>query len=173
MRDQATWRDNPVRLRRRHVPSCAMPTHPMAGRARARRGTTLIELTIVLVVAGVLLGVAIPRLRDAIARHAVAAGARDVAHLLSTARQIAATSMGGAAVAFDSATSRVRLDVAGREVRTLDLARLRSVTLRATRDSLAYDSRGLGVGAANLSVILTRGGVADTVVVSRLGRVRY
>ena len=30
---------------------------------------------------------------------------------------------------------------------------------------------GLGVGAANLSVILTRGGVADTVVVSRLGRV--
>lgn len=122
---------------------------------------------------GVLLSVAFQRLRDALARHAVAAGTRDIAYLLSSARQVAATSVDGAAVAFDSASGRVRLEVRGRTVRTLDLTALRGVGLRASRDSLAYDSRGLGVGAANLTVVVTRGQVADTLVVSRLGRVRY
>lgn len=131
------------------------------------------ESAIVLILLGVLLGIAFPRLQDAIARHAVAAGTRDIAHLLSAARQVAATRIDGAAVAFDTATGRVRLEVSGRSVQTLDLAARRGVRLRASRDSLAYDSRGLGVGAANLSVVVTRGRVADTLVVSRLGRVRY
>jgi hypothetical protein len=46
------------------------------------------------------------------------------------------------------------------------------VTVEATRDSLAYGPDGLGVGAANLRLILRRGGAADTLSVSRLGRVR-
>lgn len=127
----------------------------------------------VLVIVGVLLAIVVPRLQASIARHAVAAAARDIANLLSMARQIAATSTDGAAVGFDGATGRVRLDVSGQPVRTLDVSRLRGVRFSASRDSLAYDSRGLGIGAANLSVILTRGRAADTLVVSRLGRVRY
>lgn len=140
---------------------------------RSQRGGTLVELIAVLVIIGVLLGIIVPALQASVARHAVAAAARDVANLLSMARQIAATSVDGAAVAFDSATGRVQLDVSGRPVRMLDLPSHRGVHVRATRDSLAFDSRGLGIGAANLSVIFTRGKAADTVVVSRLGRVRY
>lgn len=142
-------------------------------RFRARRATTALELTVVLVIIGVLLGIMVPRLRASIARHAVAAAARDVANLLSAARQIAGTGVDGAAVGFDSGSGRVRLAVSGRPIRTLELSSLRGVRLRATRDSLAYDSRGLGIGAANLSVFLTRGSVAETLVVSRLGRLRY
>ncbi|MBA3891955.1 MAG: hypothetical protein H0X64_15655 [Gemmatimonadaceae bacterium] len=142
-------------------------------RLLARRGATLAELALVLAIIGALLGIAVPRLRESIARHAVAAAARDVANLLSMARQIAATSVDGAAVGFDSTSGRVHLAVNGRRVRTLELTSVRGVRLRTTRDSLAYDSRGLGIGAANLSVFLTRGSVADTLVVSRLGRLRY
>jgi hypothetical protein len=46
------------------------------------------------------------------------------------------------------------------------------VALEATRDSLAYGPDGLGVGAANLRLVLRRGAAADTLSVSRLGRVR-
>jgi hypothetical protein len=46
------------------------------------------------------------------------------------------------------------------------------VRLGGTRDSLTYDPRGLGRGAANLSIVVRRGTIAETVFVSRLGRVR-
>jgi hypothetical protein len=49
---------------------------------------------------------------------------------------------------------------------------LYGVRLSATRDSMAYDARGLGYGAANLSIVAHRGRVAETLYVSRLGRVR-
>jgi hypothetical protein len=47
------------------------------------------------------------------------------------------------------------------------------VSLSTSRDSLAFDVRGLGYGAANLTLVARRGAAADTLVVSRLGRVRY
>jgi hypothetical protein len=37
---------------------------------------------------------------------------------------------------------------------------------------MVYDPRGLGFGAANLSLVLSRGDAADTLTVSRLGRVK-
>jgi hypothetical protein len=57
-------------------------------------------------------------------------------------------------------------------VRHLALGARYGVRLAATRDSMAYVAPGLGHGAANLRVVLTRGLAADTIVVSRLGRVR-
>ena len=46
------------------------------------------------------------------------------------------------------------------------------VMLSASRDSMAYAPNGLGYGAANLTIILRRGESAETIFVSRLGRVR-
>lgn len=140
--------------------------------ARRRGGLTLLEALIVLTVLGVLVGLALPRARGAAARRAVRAAVRDVALLLSAGRQIAATSAHGAAVAFDEGGGAVRLVVAGDTVRTLDLAAVHGVALEASRDSLAYDWRGLGVGAANLTVVVARPPAAETLYVSRLGRVR-
>jgi hypothetical protein len=49
---------------------------------------------------------------------------------------------------------------------------LYGVRLEPSRDSMAYAPSGLGWGGANLRVVVRRGAAADTVVVSRLGRVR-
>jgi hypothetical protein len=46
------------------------------------------------------------------------------------------------------------------------------VRLSTSRDSIAFDVRGLGYGAANLTLVARRGSAAETLVVSRLGRVR-
>jgi hypothetical protein len=58
---------------------------------------------------------------------------------------------------------------------TIAYRRLRDVhgvTITASRDSMAYAPNGLGYGASNLTLVLRRGAAAETVVVSRLGRVR-
>jgi hypothetical protein len=47
------------------------------------------------------------------------------------------------------------------------------VSLSTNRDSLAYDVRGLGYGAANLTLVARRGRAAESLVVSRLGRQRW
>ncbi|MDC6711341.1 hypothetical protein, partial [Leclercia adecarboxylata] len=76
------------------------------------------------------------------------------------------------ALFLDSATRHLTI-VAGPDTVTVhDLAALFGVSLRATRDSIAWSPTGLGFGAANARVILSRGQAADTVTVSRLGRVR-
>ena len=140
--------------------------------SRHRTGSTLLELVVVIIVAGVLAGLAVPPLRDATARRAAQAAARDLALLLGTARQIAATRLDGAAVVFDTAAAVVQLRAGHRDVRTLDLRAAYGVRLRTTRDSVAYDSRGLGIGAANATLVVERSAAAETLVVSRLGRLR-
>ena len=52
------------------------------------------------------------------------------------------------------------------------LASSHGVSLTVSRDSMAYAPNGLGYGASNLTVILRRGAAAETIFVSRLGRVR-
>ena len=52
------------------------------------------------------------------------------------------------------------------------LGTVHGVRLTVTRDSIAYAANGMGYGAANTRVILSRGAAAETVTVSRLGRVR-
>jgi hypothetical protein len=57
-------------------------------------------------------------------------------------------------------------------VHSRGVAHAHGVRLVATRDSLVYDAHGVGWGAANLSVIVRKRAVAETVFVSRLGRIR-
>jgi hypothetical protein len=75
-------------------------------------------------------------------------------------------------VALDTAGGVARLVAEDGPLLARPLRDVYGVRLAANRDSMAYDGRGLGVGAANLSIVVRRGAVAETVVVSRLGRVR-
>jgi Tfp pilus assembly protein FimT len=139
----------------------------------APAGTSLPEMLAVLVLTAIILAMAVPRMRDGIERAAVRGAVADVVATLSAARQIAVSSGGGVAVFVDGPTATVRVTRHGDTVVTRPLAQMFGVRLQATRDSLAYDARGLGAGAANLTFVIVRGITTDTVVVSRLGRVRW
>ena len=130
---------------------------------------TLIEVVIVCVIAGIVTGIAAPRVRSTMDAFAVEGAARDVANTFALAR-LAALRNGGAEVRLDSSTAVVRAH--GRVVHQIDVARTHAVRMRVTVALVRYAATGLGVGLSNGSVILSRGAAADTVVISRLGRVR-
>jgi len=58
-------------------------------------------------------------------------------------------------------------------VRRHDIGAEHDVQLSASRVRMSYSPTGIGYGAANLSVVVRRSAVVDTVFVSRLGRVRH
>jgi type II secretory pathway pseudopilin PulG len=140
---------------------------------RRHAGTSMPELVVVLALTSILLGIAIPRMRHSADRCAVRGAVAEVVAALSAARQLAVSRGGGVAVALDQRDTAIHVVGDGDTLLTRRLGSVFGVTLRSNRDSLAYDARGLGLGAANLTITVLRGMTGDTVVVSRLGRVRW
>ena len=137
-----------------------------------RPGYTLAETILVAVIAGVVMAIAIPRGVRALDRIAVTAAAGDVRATLATARALAIAGSTLVTVDVDSASGTLRLRRGNEILLTRGVGQAHGVRLTRTRDSLSYSPLGLGRGAANLSVIVQRGNAAETVFVSRLGRVR-
>jgi type II secretory pathway pseudopilin PulG len=137
-----------------------------------RRGTSLIELMIMLVIVGAMLAIALPPTATALDRAAVRAASRDVETLFAAARDDALARGTSVWVVLDSTADAVGLRVQGHGTRLRRLGSIYGIALHFTRDSMSYDARGLGRGAANLTVVVTRGRASDSLVVSRLGRVR-
>ena len=133
---------------------------------------TLAELLITLVVAGILAAVGARATAYAFDGAAVHAAGAELRAAFAAARTLAALRAARTAVHLDSAAGTVVVAAGTDTLRRLTLHVQYGVRLSATRDSMAYAPPGLGVGAANLRVVLTRNRAADTVVVSRLGRVR-
>lgn len=137
-----------------------------------RRGFTLLELVIVVTLAGILLAIAVPRTRAVLDGIAVRSAVGDVIATLSDARALSLAGDGLVAVHLDTAAGTLSVRRGSEMVHRRAIGYAHGVRLGGTRDSLTYDPRGLGRGAANLSIIVRRGTVAETVFVSRLGRVR-
>lgn len=129
------------------------------------------ELLVVLLVLGALLAVAVPRGARVLDRVVVWTVRQEAARLFALARGHALAAGRATAVTVDTAGARVVVH-AGTDTLARGAWREAGVTLAATRDSMAYAPDGLGVGAANLRLVLRRGDAADTLSVSRLGRVR-
>jgi prepilin-type N-terminal cleavage/methylation domain-containing protein len=140
--------------------------------ATARSGYTLLELVIVVTIIGILLAIAIPRTQLVLDRIAVHSAADDVRSLLTSARTLALAGHSSVAVDIDSATGILRIRRGSEVLMSRSVVEAHGVGLGRTRDSLAYDPHGLGHGAANLSIQLRRRAAAETVFVSRFGRVR-
>ncbi len=138
-----------------------------------RRGFTVAEMIVVMLVAGVLAAVALPRLWATTDRIRVRGAAADVSAAFAAAREQAVTTRTLVAVVLDTVADRVVVRSRDRIVLVRTVGDLYGIELSATRDSMTYDPRGLGFGAANLSVVLRRGGSAETLSVSRMGRVRH
>jgi prepilin-type N-terminal cleavage/methylation domain-containing protein len=149
-------------------------------RGRGRRGFTLAEIMITVVIAGLILAFGLPRmanhLRVLTARSATAQVVTD----LTLARTQAVRE--GSRVAFTvtgPASYRVSVvDAAGTEVRrikavTVDGAEARKVGIAPAGATVTFDSRGIrnsGDGFQGFLVV-TRGASTDTVEISPVGRV--
>lgn len=150
---------------------------PRWGRRRAHApapaaGFTLPELLVVLLLVSIVLGLAFVRLGAAADRAAVRAAVSEAASVFIGARNAAIYRHAPVAVHIDTASAVLVTRGDTLVLRRRDLHAF-GVRLSASRDSMAFDGRGLGVGAANLSVVVRRGQAADTLFLSRLGRVRY
>jgi len=138
---------------------------------RLCRANTLIELVLTLALLGIALAVAVPNVRTIADRLSVRAATQDVVLALWAARNVAAMRGENASFVVEAAAGRVRVLAGVDTVLTRDLAGRRGVRVSVTRDSIAYAPTGLGVGAANTTIVIARGRRADTITTSRLGRV--
>jgi prepilin-type N-terminal cleavage/methylation domain-containing protein len=136
------------------------------------KGFTLFELLIVMTVSGIVLAIAVPRARAGLDRAVVRSAATDVRATLGLARTLALAGHAVIVVDVDSAGGMLRIRRGSAVLQSRGLQHAHGVELRATRDSVTYDPYGMGRGASNLSVVIRKGVAAETVFVSRLGRIR-
>ncbi len=133
---------------------------------------SILELVVVMGITAVVMAIALPRGQRVLDRIAVHAAASDVQALLASARMLALAGHAAVAVDVDSASGVLRVRRGSDMLLSRNVGLAHGVIIGRTRDSLTYDGRGLGRGAANLSVIVSRRTAAETVFVSRFGRVR-
>lgn len=138
----------------------------------SRAGTTFIEQLAVLTLLGLLVAIAVRSGASLLDDAAVRTATRAAADAFGTARDHAVSSGRRVAVRIQQADLRL---VVHSESDTLSRHLLGNhhVTIESSRDSLAYAPSGLGWGASNLRLIVRRGSAADTLTVSRLGRVKH
>ena len=153
----------------RRLSYCTHHSH----RASSRRfGFTILELLLVVTIIGVLTGVAIPRTRYALDRIAVSNSASDATALLELARHLAMTRGERLSVDIDSAPARLTLRAGVDTIRRRDEKAIHGVRFAPSRSPVVFSQLGIGLGVSNLTLVVTRGSAAETVTVSRLGRVR-
>jgi prepilin-type N-terminal cleavage/methylation domain-containing protein len=138
-----------------------------------RNGFTLVELAVALCILSILSAIAIPaagRFLDAI--H-VRGAVMETESLFSTARHLAIARGAQVAVGIDIERAIIAVSAGEDTLRKAYVGLEHDVRLSATRAGMVYSATGTGYGAANLSVVVRRNAAVDTVVVSRLGRVRH
>ena len=137
-----------------------------------KRGMTAIEMVVTLSVIALVIGIVVPtfsHLRDGIAvRNATA----EAMSAFALARQSAIVRGARAGLGIDRPPGHVTVTVGGEMLLRRDLEGTYGVRLSSTRDSTGYSPLGHGFGAANLTLVIARGAIADTIWVSREGRVR-
>ena len=147
--------------------------HPSEDRcARERAGFTLVEQTVVITVLGVLAAIAIRSIGRQLDRIAVRSAAREARDVFAAAREFAVARGVRTAVQIYPLSAEVSAHAAADTILARPLGALHGVTLSTSRDSMAYSPSGLGYGASNLRIIVVKNAAAETVTVSRLGRVR-
>ena len=126
----------------------------------------------VLTVVGVLATIAAGRttaLRD---RMSVRSAATETVATFALARRWSVSRAARTAIEIDTASASLIVRSYADTIARRRLASSHGVRVSASRDSMAYAPNGLGYGASNLTIVLTRGSAAETISVSRLGRVR-
>jgi prepilin-type N-terminal cleavage/methylation domain-containing protein len=138
-----------------------------------RRAFTLIELIVALAVIAVLAGLVVPRASGVLDGIHLRGAVAEVVEAFAVARAVAIRESAFATIKIDSSTNAVYVQLGADTVLMARLGSRYGVTVRSNKDSMAFSPLGVGFGAGNQSVIVRLRGRVDTVVVSRLGRVRH
>ena len=138
-----------------------------------RRAFSAFELTIVIAILGILSAIAMPAITRLVDRIRVRAAVTEIESLFGAARHAAIARGTPASVEIDSASRTISVTLDGDTLKKAPLGAEHGVELATNRSSMSYSPTGLGYGAANLSVVVRKSVAAETVVVSRLGRVRH
>jgi prepilin-type N-terminal cleavage/methylation domain-containing protein len=141
-------------------------------RSRRRAGHTLPELAIVLAILGLLAALALDAFRALADRTRARMAASDLASMLAEARDMALAAAVTVAARIDTLHGSVILRAGADTLAHRRVEALHGVHLASTRDSITFSPLGLGRGVANARFVVWRGSAAETVWVSRLGRVR-
>ena len=137
------------------------------------RGHTLIELVLVVVIIGLTSLVGLRQFHLYLDRVATRTAVRTAGGVVARARDEAVALHTPVSMRIDTASATLELLSRSGPFARTPLGEMHGVALSTTRDSITFDVRGLGYGAANLTLVARRGSASDTLVVSRLGRVRY
>lgn len=151
-----------------------MRVHPFTPGA-GRHGFTLIEMLIVVVVIGILIGLAVPRVATALARRDVFGATSSFASFYREARTAALQTRQAATIQIASGTAVITvspggvLDTIGRP---LNFATEFGLTPTTTATTLRIEPTGLILTGTPFTLVATKRGVADTVAVIGLGRIQ-
>jgi prepilin-type N-terminal cleavage/methylation domain-containing protein len=138
-----------------------------------RHAFTLIELTVTLCIVSILSAIAVPRAGRFLDGIHVRGAVIEVESLFSAARHLAIARASQVTVEIDTVSRTIYVSADGDTLRKRAIGAEHDVRLASTRARMTYSATGMGYGAANLSVVVRRNSVADTVFVSRLGRLRH
>jgi prepilin-type N-terminal cleavage/methylation domain len=140
---------------------------------RNGKGFTIIELVVVIAIAGLIAAITISRAAGFIDRIEVRGAVTEVESMFSRARHIAIARGSQTVLDIDPVRSTLAIRGSADVLASRDLQAAHGVKLTTNRTSITYSPIGVGYGAANFTMILSRGLAADTIYVSRLGRVRH
>jgi type IV fimbrial biogenesis protein FimT len=137
-----------------------------------RRGVTLLELTLVLAIMGLLVGIALPRFQRVADGLAVHHAALEILSAHRRARMSAILQNRPLELTIRQDTLAIRIPGAPGELWHAAGPVGEGVTLIGPARALIFSPVGLTVGVSNATYRLSRGAATRTVIVSRLGRLR-
>ncbi|MBM3906534.1 MAG: hypothetical protein FJ363_00505 [Gemmatimonadetes bacterium] len=138
-----------------------------------RRAHTLPELALTIALLGIAVGTALPRVAGITTGWHVRAAVREVVNALVLAREAALVRGAVATFTVDAVRGEVTVTCAGDTITRRALTALHGVRVAASGDFVRYAPDGLATGVSNTTVLVARGPHVDSIVVSRLGRVRW
>ncbi len=141
-----------------------------------RRGLTVAELIIALVLIGALVAITVPRIGQAMTKQGMRSARNAVIGMVAKSKASAvqrgtATSLqlsGGDLVIRSRHPVTGAVDTVGH---VENMYQRFGAYVSASSDSLVFDPRGIGATTGSTTIIVTRGSYADTILISRAGRV--
>ncbi len=138
------------------------------------RGLTLPEIATVMVIMGLVASIAIHPMNHALDRAAVDEGAQRYGAMFETARAFAIARARQARLELDTARAVALIELRRTQSAwdTVDQRPLGRSRIGASQTLVTFSSLGVGLGLSNGRIIFSRGNAADTLTISRTGRLK-